>query len=774
MLISLSTSFLRRFSARRVRPCLAAACLSGLGAVHTVAAADLSAEYEWKPVRIGAGGFVTGLVLHPEDPAIRYCRTDVGNAYRWDEQAQEWFPMVIRTASGGLPESASVAPSRGGVTALAVDPNDKKVVLMARPFKFSGDLKLDTVKGTVFRSDDGGRSFVGSDLNVPMNSNGSGRNVGERLAVDPNDGRIVFFGSQGAGLWKSVNGGLAWTQVTGGGAPEANADILGVRYDKVDAQKSILYVVLAGKGILQSLDGGVNWEDITAGRDGADKIANVTVDALGNLYVPVAKRPSEIWKRTRAGEWTASPVSLGSSGNSLQSVAVDPANPERLFAIGSGGAQARSLDGGKTWEFLGNSFVFANSVGWMPQHVNGSSLGWRSNGGIYFDAKGNLWVPQGNEGVLTSRPSADNSESREHPLQWTISSKGIEEFVVQDVVIPPGGGDRAVVSTEDATAIFVDNPDEFTAKKATLQDQLISNGLGLAVCPNDGKFVAVASADVNHTKSGKDYSGYSTDGGRTWTHFASCPPGAKSGNLAISRREGWGEGEDHIVWYPTQSKPPYWSHDGGKTWTMGQGFPLKENGAMDKIAGYWVFALKQRTLVADPAIADRFLLYFPWKGYYLSEDGGKNWAPIPDSNLPDGGHHAQIAANPHVRGEFWFADGWEGGVKHGLWLSSDGGLTYSRVEGVDNAVTLAVGKGPNVLGAIYFYGRLANDPAWGVFRSEDKGRTWDRISYYPTGLLDVPSRMAASQDTAGLVYIGFNGNTCVYGKPRGSTTGKAD
>jgi photosystem II stability/assembly factor-like uncharacterized protein len=749
-----------------LRARLAVLLISGLGALAPALAADLSKEYEWKPVRIGAGGFVTGLVLHPQDPAIRYCRTDVGNAYRWDEKAAEWFPMVVRTETGGLPAAAAVAPSRGGVSSLAVDPRDKNVVLMAMPFKYSGDLKLPGNKGTVFRSEDGGRSFVGSDLNVKLVPNGKARNIGERLAIDPNDSKIVFIGSQGDGLWKSVNGGLNWTHVTGGGAPAEDAELHGVRFDKVDDKRSILYAVVTGKGIFQSADGGANWQEITAGKEGADKIGNVTIDAKGNLYAPVSLKPPEVWKKSRDGVWSTAKVSLGSSGNNINSIAVDPANPERLFAIGSGGAQARSLDGGQTWQYLGRVFSFANSVGWMPQHVKGSPDSWRSNGGIYFDTKGNLWAPQGNEGVLTTRPSDDNSESAENPLRWTITSKGIEEFVVQDVVIPQGSGDRAVVSTEDATAIFVDNPDEFTAKKSNLQDQLISNGLGLAACPNDGNFIAVASADVNRTGSGRDYSGYSTDGGRTWKHFASSPEGAKSGNLAISRREGWGEGEDHIVWLPTQNRPPFWSHDGGKTWTMGQGFPTKENGTLDKISAYWIFALKQRTLIADPAVADRFLVYFPWKGYYLSEDGGKNWSLITNSNLPDGGHHGQLAANPHVPGEFWFADGWEGGLKHGLWVSSDRGLTYTKVEGVENAVTLAVGKGEKVPGAIYFYGRLTGDPAWGVFRSEDKGQTWDRLSYYPTGLIDVPSRMAASQDTAGLIYIGFNGNTCVYGKPR--------
>ena len=40
-----------------------------------------------------------------------------------------------------------------------------------------------------------------------------GRNNGERLAVDPNNGQILFCGSRAAGLWKSINGAISWSKV---------------------------------------------------------------------------------------------------------------------------------------------------------------------------------------------------------------------------------------------------------------------------------------------------------------------------------------------------------------------------------------------------------------------------------------------------------------------------------------------------------------------------------------------------------------------------------
>ena len=725
---------------------------------------DLVGSYTWRPVRLGAGGFVTGLVIHPQDAEVRYCRTDVGNAYRWDKSLQEWMPMVVSGSSSGIP--AIAGPARIGVESIAVDPQDKNVVLMALPLRYSPDNAVPAVAGTVFRSTDGGRSFVQSDLNVPMDPNGKLRTNGECMGIDPNNSRIVYFGSRKTGLWKSVNGGLNWTQLTSGGAPDATANVSGIRFDRVDTKHSTVYAMVQSVGVLKSVDEGATWTDVSAGSALAKSPLNSTVDSQGNLYV-VKSGTTKIEKMTREGAWSELSPTFRGPGNKVNNVAVDPKNPNRLFAVSNSGCVTRSLDGGATWVPLGEFFRFANTLGWLPQRVNGNDYGWRSNAGIFFDSDSRLWVAQGNEGVLTVLPDPSDTETADNPLLWKIDSKGIEEFVTHDVVLPPGSGDQALVAVEDGSAFLIKNPDTFEAVQATLQNQLISNGTGLAFCPNAGNFVAAVTADVHHTGSGKDYSGYSSDAGVTWTPFASRPEGALAGSIAISRRDGWGHGADHFVWYPLNNRPPFWSVDGGATWTQSNGFPLKADGSFDGISGFWNGALKQRLLVADPFTADLYYLYTVWGGkdrFFRSADGGRNWSPVTGSNLPSGGHNAQLAANPFVKGDYWFADGQEGAAKHGLWHSTDG-ETYEKVPDVDRAITLAIGKGPGATGAVYFYGRLESSADWGVFRSLDAGATWDRIGNFPAGQIDMPTCMAASQDTFGLVYIGFTGNTLVYGRP---------
>ena len=42
-----------------------------------------------------------------------------------------------------------------------------------------------------------------------------GRGMGERLAVDPSNSNIIYFGSRSDhGLWRSTNGGASFAQVT--------------------------------------------------------------------------------------------------------------------------------------------------------------------------------------------------------------------------------------------------------------------------------------------------------------------------------------------------------------------------------------------------------------------------------------------------------------------------------------------------------------------------------------------------------------------------------
>ena len=554
--------------------------------------ADLTASYEWNPVSIGAGGWVTGFVTHPLDATIRYCRTDVGNAYRWDEEAKRWVPMVVCRQDGtGIPFRQVLAPGSTGIDSIAVDPSNKKVVLVAFPMNHSQDVakSAPSVGTSVYRSDDGGRTFTKSNLSVPGDPNGAWRACGERLKIDPANPKIVYFGTVKSGLYRSTDGGLSWVQVSEGGAPRTG-NIVNVQISApagtVDALgrkvSRVIFCVIGNGDVFKSGDGGQTWANITSGTKLSGHAGQSTLDQSGTLYV--AQKDSKVYWKYSDDKWGA-PVSLN-LWDGVQNVAVDPSNARRLFVLGQGGNLFRSLDGGANWVTVARQFDYANTLGWLPQPIPG----WRSNGGLYFDKDGTLWVCQGNEGILRYKPSEKDIEVEAKPPRWTIDSAGIEELCSQDVILPRGGGDKVYVAVHDATGMVIENPATFTARWIGLDTKnLIVHASGVAACPNEPKFVAITAGGAH---------GYTDDGGKTWKRFASSYPAElATGAIAISRREGWTTGSDHLVILPSNNRPPFFSKDGGKTWTRTKSFPSNEKGALKGSQdGFWGYFLKQRPL----------------------------------------------------------------------------------------------------------------------------------------------------------------------------------
>ena len=78
--------------------------------------------YAWKNVQIVGGGFVDGIVFHPTAKDVRYARTDMGSAYRWDAAASRWQPLLDWMPYEDL--------NLMGVESIAVDPSDRGLRLL--------------------------------------------------------------------------------------------------------------------------------------------------------------------------------------------------------------------------------------------------------------------------------------------------------------------------------------------------------------------------------------------------------------------------------------------------------------------------------------------------------------------------------------------------------------------------------------------------------------------------------------------------------------------
>src|SRR5687768_6519010 len=157
--------------------------------------------YIWKNVTILGGGYVTGVVYSPAKAGVVYARTDVGGAYRLNPSDKSWIPLTDHFNR----QQANYI----GVESLAVDPSDPNKVYAA-----VGTYTQDWAgNGAILRSNDQGKTWERTDVLFKMGGNENGRGNGERLAVDPNDGKILFFGSRKNGLWKSTDAGVTFKKV---------------------------------------------------------------------------------------------------------------------------------------------------------------------------------------------------------------------------------------------------------------------------------------------------------------------------------------------------------------------------------------------------------------------------------------------------------------------------------------------------------------------------------------------------------------------------------
>ena len=178
--------------------CFVAGVCLALGAAFAFgqSASFPSQPYTWRNVTVKGGGFICGIVFNPAQKDLAYCRTDIGSSYKWDNQAKRWIPLTDWCGAGNLHGSESIA----------TDPIDPQRVYIAAGM-YQGQ------PAAILRSMDQGKTFQTVDVPFRMGGNESGRGVGERLAIDPNDNNILYFGSRAAGLWLRKDAALTWSKV---------------------------------------------------------------------------------------------------------------------------------------------------------------------------------------------------------------------------------------------------------------------------------------------------------------------------------------------------------------------------------------------------------------------------------------------------------------------------------------------------------------------------------------------------------------------------------
>lgn len=719
-------------------------------------AADLVADYEWKPIKIGGGGWVTGLVVQPTKTDVVYARTDVGGVYRWLPESSSWKQLIVADAlpeefmqqAGGQP--GIKRSSLYHVESIGIAPSAPEVLFIAAGTSTDNP-------GVLLRSKDYGKTFEVTGLTVPMAGNAEFR-TSERISVHPTDASIVLYGSRTSGLWRSEDGGMLWSKVpdeqipTPGPIDKHQVGILKVIFDSAHPGRA--YASVAGVGIYRSDDSGVTWKPILENGLWAEDMET----SQGILYACGKKEFGLRRYDPETGWTTVTPFDR----TNLAEIAVDPSDSSTVYAVTGGFQQLfRSTDAGITWSTLTTSTLspetreyFQSPFQWK---MTSTLRNWLSIGALAFDPHhpGRLWFAEGMGVWLSDDFTPENNAPTFHDV-----SNGIEEMVTTDLVALPNG--KVITTVWDRVGFVHDDLDQGPKAQVGLTDDF-NSGWSLATSPADPNFITMAV--THHIVHGKVFSGSSNDGGATWNHFRSVnpegknnPEGLRFGEIAVAA-----DNTANLVWLPRSSeKFLRYSTDGGATWQA-------SNIELEDWHGF--FFGNRRRLTADGALPGTFYLHQWNPGRILvSTDRGATFTET-GASLPSWTHHSQIKGVPGKAGHLWFAQGRDFPARNDAFSrSTDGGVTWTPVEFFDQAWAFGFGKSatPDGYPTVFVYGRSATDSAWGIWRSTDEGASWDRIAEYPLGIFDVVMVVAGDPNIFGRVYVGWSGNSFAYGQPKGT------
>jgi len=166
----------------------------------------------WIQCGWGGGGFYYSAVFHPTQDGVIYMGGDVGGVYKTEDHGRNW--RMINDGLAGY-----------GVFSLAVDRMNPQTVYAATD---SGLCKsTDTGEHWQLLPHTGPK-----ELRI---TGEKGRSI-RSIAVDPTDGKIVYAGSPGGKVYKSTDGGQAWTAVYSKAGEAANPSLLRVQFGKVNDQ----------------------------------------------------------------------------------------------------------------------------------------------------------------------------------------------------------------------------------------------------------------------------------------------------------------------------------------------------------------------------------------------------------------------------------------------------------------------------------------------------------------------------------------------------------
>jgi hypothetical protein len=756
---------------------------SDYNSASTTASVTVTApSYTYGNVAYVGGGYVDGIVVHPTAANVRYAKTDVGGVYRWNQATSAWVPLTDSIGRANF--------ELEGCESIGLDPSNSNNLYLAmgqytESYGPTGEFLISTNQGA---------SFTAVPVSFKMGSNDNGRTAGERLAVDPNLGTKLYYGSYKDGLWVSTNSGSSWSKVstfpvystttgaagTGGTNAGSSTGFNGAGIVFVDFVASsgssgsatpVIYVGVSDTGtsgsgyssLYVSINSGSTWTAVPgqptgyypirsvigANASGPNNIlyvafsnaigpSGVTGGALYSYVLPPSTSPGG------TGTWTnitpGTSVRPSGTQGGFASIAADPNNPGVIMATTlddyyPGDDIYRSINYGATW----NSVVYKQGATfntslspWLLFGGSSTSTGtWPSS--LVIDPANSDHIMYGTGQTLWDSTNIQVSDSG-GKATFNVGASGIEETVVQALISPPSG--PYVISGVGDLGGFVSTSLTTSPASGMIENPRLDPISSLDFAQSVPATIAFVGSNGTTTPFGA----YSTNSGSSFTPFAAQAPGTTTGGGAIAVSANGG----NFVWAPGDA-PVAYSTNKGSTWTASTG------------------ATQQSGVVADRINSNKFYIYTTGTSasynstLQISTNGGQSFANAATALA----NYSVLAASSAAEGDLWL--GSNSSHNLGLFHSTNSGTSFSSVAGF--TLIYAIGFGAPVSGgtypAIYIVGQNTGG-TYGFFRSIDEGAHWTQIndSNHQYGYVN---QITGDPKTFGTVYIGTGGRGVVLG-----------
>lgn len=274
-----------------------------------------------------------------------YKSTDGGSAWVLSRSmAQPVFHLaVVAGKIVAATDSELVYSVNNGTNWLALSAPDSSIYKLALNPSNSNEIYLSSYSA-IYKSTNGGGAWT------PL----SGVDSSEAyvLAISPSSTNVVYIGGDTTGLKKSVNAGVAWSSINQGYANGPVDDLI-----NDTQQENTLYALSRGQG-WKSVDGGANWVAMAGGLPSAILSLSASKTIPMVLY---ASTEDVVYKSNNGGvNWTPGaptpgvPFSGGSMNSPIVALGVSP-NNSHIYAVTSLVGTYRSSNGGASWTHLSGS-----------------------------------------------------------------------------------------------------------------------------------------------------------------------------------------------------------------------------------------------------------------------------------------------------------------------------------------------------------------------------------------------------------------------------------